>query len=98
MIRCEQSDGVRLLTIERPEAANAIDAATAGELVARLGDADRVRAIVLTGSGKNFSYGLDVAAMGDTLGAMMADGALARPAPPPARPRRLPARPRRQPK
>jgi enoyl-CoA hydratase len=43
-------------------------------------DADpEVRAIVLTGSGRNFSYGLDLAAMGDTLGPMMADGAMARP-------------------
>src|SRR6478735_4126184 len=43
-------------------------------------DADPdVRAIVLTGSGRNFSYGLDVAAMGDTLSPMLADGALARP-------------------
>src|ERR1700755_3115714 len=43
-------------------------------------DADPdVRAIVLTGSGKNFSYGLDVAAMGDTLSPMLADGALDRP-------------------
>jgi enoyl-CoA hydratase len=38
-----------------------------------------VRAIVLAGSGKNFSYGLDLAAMGDSLGAMMSDGGLARP-------------------
>jgi enoyl-CoA hydratase/carnithine racemase len=43
-------------------------------------DADPdVRAIVLTGSGKNFSYGLDLAAMGGTLAPIMADGALARP-------------------
>jgi enoyl-CoA hydratase len=43
-------------------------------------DADpAVRAIVLTGSGKNFSYGLDLAAMGDTLSPMLADGALAKP-------------------
>ena len=43
-------------------------------------DADpEVRAIVLTGSGRNFSYGLDLAAMGDTLSPMLADGALARP-------------------
>lgn len=45
-------------------------------------DADpEVRAIVLTGSGKNFSYGLDLPAMGDTLAPMMAEGALAKPGP-----------------
>ncbi|WP_029116243.1 crotonase/enoyl-CoA hydratase family protein [Mycobacterium sp. URHB0044] len=43
-------------------------------------DADpEVRAIVLTGSGKNFSYGLDVAAMGDVLAPTLAEGALAGP-------------------
>ncbi len=43
-------------------------------------DADpQVRAIVLTGSGKHFSYGLDLAASGDTLAPMMAEGALAGP-------------------
>ena len=45
------------------------------EVFAKL-DADRdVRAIVLTGSGKNFSYGLDLPAMGGTLSAVLADGA-----------------------
>jgi enoyl-CoA hydratase len=49
------------------------------EVFAKL-DADRdVRAIVLTGSGKNFSYGLDVPAMGGTLAAVLSDGATARP-------------------
>src|SRR5262249_8899814 len=43
-------------------------------------DADRdVRAIVITGSGKNFSFGLDVPAMGGTFAPMLAEGALAGP-------------------
>lgn len=49
------------------------------ELFAAL-DADRdVRAIVITGSGGHFSYGLDVPAMGGALAPILADGALARP-------------------
>src|ERR1700687_4416381 len=49
------------------------------EVFAKL-DADRdVRAIVLTGSGKNFSYGLDLPAMGGSLSGVLADGATDRP-------------------
>jgi enoyl-CoA hydratase len=44
------------------------------EVFAKL-DADRdVRAIVLTGSGKNFSYGLDLPAMGGSLSAVLGGG------------------------
>ena len=43
-------------------------------------DADpQVRAIVLTGSGKDFSYGLDLIGMGSTLADVMTGGSSAKP-------------------
>src|SRR6202008_2203579 len=49
------------------------------EVFAKL-DTDRdVRAIVLTGSGKNFSYGLDLAAMGGSLSGVLGGDGSARP-------------------
>jgi enoyl-CoA hydratase/carnithine racemase len=78
----DTTDHVARVTLLGPGKGNAMGPAFWAELPVAFQalDADpEVRAIVLTGSGKNFSYGLDLAAMGDTLGPMMADGALARP-------------------
>ncbi|MEV3905360.1 crotonase/enoyl-CoA hydratase family protein [Mycobacterium sp. NPDC050551] len=72
---------VARVTLVGPGKGNAMGPAFWAELpeVFAALDADPdVRAIVLTGSGRNFSYGLDLAAMGDTLTPMLADGALAR--------------------
>ncbi|WP_046302020.1 crotonase/enoyl-CoA hydratase family protein [Mycobacterium sp. UM_Kg27] len=78
----EITDHVAQVTLIGPGKGNAMGPAFWAELpeVFATLDADRgVRAIVLTGSGKNFSYGLDLAAMGGTMTPMLADGALARP-------------------
>src|SRR3954470_13961309 len=73
---------VARVTLTGPGKGNAMGPAFWAELPRAFGSLDSdpdVRAIVLTGSGRNFSYGLDLAAMGDTLTPMLADGALARP-------------------
>src|ERR1700754_1231294 len=60
----EPSDGVRLLTIDRPERRNAIDLATYSALTAAIEDADRdpeVRCCVVTGGGNVFTSGNDLA-------------------------------------
>jgi enoyl-CoA hydratase len=76
------SDHVARVTLIGPGKGNAMGPAFWAEMpevFAKL-DADRdVRAIVLTGSGKHFSFGLDLPAMGGTLSAVMTDGASARP-------------------
>src|ERR1700759_873692 len=60
-IRIDQpSDGVRLLTIDRPERRNAIDLATYRALTAAIDDADHdpeIRCCVLTGAGNVFTSG-----------------------------------------
>lgn len=73
---------VARVTLTGPGKGNAMGPAFWAELPSAFAALDSdpdVRAIVLTGSGRNFSYGLDLAAMGDTLTPMLADGALARP-------------------
>lgn len=81
-VTVETKDHVAQVTLIGPGRGNAMGPAFWSELpqVFAALDADRdVRAIVLTGSGRNFSYGLDLAAMGGTLTPMLADGALAGP-------------------
>jgi|SRR5690625_799740 len=81
-VTVEIKDHVAQVTLIGPGKGNAMGPAFWSELpevFAKL-DADRdVRAIVVTGSGKNFSYGLDLAAMGGTLAPVLAEGAQARP-------------------
>ncbi|MDR3665035.1 MAG: crotonase/enoyl-CoA hydratase family protein [Mycobacterium sp.] len=77
----ETNAHVAQVTLIGPGKGNAMGPAFWAELPVAFAalDADpEVRAIVLTGSGRNFSYGLDLAAMGGTLTPMMADGALAK--------------------
>ena len=81
-VTVEHKDHVAQVTLIGPGKGNAMGPAfwsELPELFAEL-DADHdVRAIVLTGSGRNFSYGLDVPAMGATLAPVLAGGESARP-------------------
>src|SRR6201997_4107964 len=81
-VTIETKDHVAQVTLIGPGKGNAMGPAFWSELpeVFAALDADHdVRAIVIAGSGKNFSYGLDLPAMGGTFAPMMAEGALARP-------------------
>ncbi|MCU0616357.1 MAG: enoyl-CoA hydratase-related protein [Gemmatimonadaceae bacterium] len=58
------AEGVRTLTLNRPERLNAVNAALADALPAAIDAAaadDAVRAIVITGAGRGFCAGLDLA-------------------------------------
>jgi 2-(1,2-epoxy-1,2-dihydrophenyl)acetyl-CoA isomerase len=69
-LRLDIDDGLARLTLARPEAANAIDLATAEELADAAIACDEnpaVRAILLTAEGKMFSAGGDVRAFGASL-------------------------------
>ena len=81
-VTVETKDHVAQVTLTGPGKGNAMGPAFWSEMpeVFATLDADRdVRAIVITGSGKNFSYGLDLPAMGGTFAPLMAGGALAGP-------------------
>lgn len=81
-VTVEIKDQVAQVTLIGPGKGNALGPAFWSEMPEVFAglDADRdVRAIVVTGSGRNFSYGLDVPAMGGTFTPLLADRALARP-------------------
>lgn len=62
----EVRDGVGYVTMNRPQVINAFDEEMHRELLAALDDADedeRVRCIVLKGSGRGFSSGADLASV-----------------------------------
>ncbi|WP_024800946.1 crotonase/enoyl-CoA hydratase family protein [Nocardia sp. BMG51109] len=78
----ESKDHVAQVTLTGPGKGNAMGPDFWRELPLVFGElaADpEVRAIVLTGSGKHFSYGLDLQAMSPTFGPLLADKALAAP-------------------
>lgn len=60
--------GVRLITLQRPEALNALNTELLGELAAELDAAERdpeIRVVVLTGSRKAFAAGADIKEMAE---------------------------------
>lgn len=81
----ESKDHVAQVTLIGPGKGNAMGPDFWRELPLVFGELDadpEVRAIVLTGSGRNFSYGLDLQAMSPLFGALLADRARPRRAPP----------------
>lgn len=64
----EIADGVALITLDRPDALNALNSQLLGELATAVEEADasdKVRCIVLTGSDKAFAAGADIKEMAD---------------------------------
>ncbi len=67
-ITVDIEDHIAVITLNRPDALNALNAELLGELSAALKDAgenDKVRCIVLTGSEKAFAAGADITEMKD---------------------------------
>ena len=65
-VRNERHGAVAVLTLNRPKALNALDRATLnaiGSAIADVAEDDSVRALVLTGEGRAFAAGADIAEM-----------------------------------
>lgn len=66
-VRTEERDGILVITIDRPEVRNAIDAATAAAIGGALewfDTEDRLSIAIITGAGGGFSSGMDLGAFG----------------------------------
>jgi len=79
LVKVEREDGVAIVTLNRPEAMNALSIAMRSQLFAAMTDIDgddSVRAVVLTGAGERaFTAGLDLKELGSTPGALSAANA-----------------------
>lgn len=62
MIRLDQEEGLWIVTLDRPDKANALTAAMLDELAEIARAAQAARALILTGTGKVFSAGMDLEA------------------------------------
>ncbi len=77
LVRVERDGPVAIVTLNRPDALNALSRALRAELVAAfagLGADETVRAAVLTGAGRAFTAGVDLKEAGETGFALGADG------------------------
>jgi len=69
LIKVDVADGIQIITVNRPEAKNAINLQTAQALAAALDQLDQrddVRIGILTGAGGTFSSGMDLKAFAQT--------------------------------
>ena len=77
IVRVEKDGPVAIVTLNRPDALNALSRAMRSEIVkafTELSKDDSVRAAVLTGEGRAFTAGIDLKEAGQTGFALGADG------------------------